>query len=103
MACCTVATAAKRAARRWSSSISSVVNELHRNRSSYHACFHSFVEKEANGSATFIAVVERPVIYVHANEGVSLTAVESAGKPHRVVESILPVIETVRNAFAQMS
>src|SRR3954470_22803217 len=103
MACCTVATAAKRAARRCSSSISSVVNELHRNRPSYHARFHSFVEKEANCSATFITVVERPVIHVHADERISLAAIESPRKSHRVIEGILAMIETVRDAFAQMS
>src|ERR1700682_5389815 len=102
MACCTVATAAKRAARRWSSSICSVVNELHRNRSRYHSGFDPFVQEEANSTTTPLAVIERPVIDVHTNKRVRLAAIESARETHRVVQRILAMVETVRDARAQM-
>src|SRR5688572_23703971 len=102
MACWTVATAANRAARRWSSSMSSVVNELHRHRASDDACFDSFVEKEADRLPPAIAVVERPVVHVHPDERVGLAPVEAASEAHRMIERILAVVESVRDAFAQM-
>src|SRR5688572_22088043 len=102
MACWTVATAANRAARRWSSSMSSVVNEFHRHRASNDACFDSFVEKEADRLPPAIPVVESPVVHVHPDESVGLTAVETASEAHRMVQRVLPVVESVRNAFTQM-
>src|ERR1700682_4452782 len=102
MACCTVATAAKRAARRWSSSISSVVNELHRNRSRYHSGFDPFVQEEANSTTTPLPIIERPVVDVHSNKGVCLAAIEPACEAHRVVKRVLPMVKTVRDARAQM-
>src|ERR1700694_131894 len=103
MACCTVATAAKRAARRWSSSISSVVNGLHRHRSRNHSRFDPFIEEEADSTATALAVVERPVVDVHPDKSVRLAAVEAARETHRVVQRVLPMVETVRDALAQMT
>src|SRR3979411_1920776 len=102
MACCTVATAAKRAARRWSSSISSVVNELHRHRSRNHSRFHSLVEEETDSPPARLAVIERPVVDIHPDERVRLAAIETAGETHRVIQRILPMVETVCDALAQM-
>src|ERR1700682_49572 len=102
MACCTVATAAKRAARRWSSSISSVVNELHRNRSRYDSGFDPFVQEEANRTTTPLAVIERPVIDVHTDKGVRFAAIQAARETHRVIQRELAMVKTVRDARAQM-
>src|ERR1700738_164262 len=102
MACCTVATAAKRAARRWSSSISSVVNELHRNRSRYHSGFDPFVEEEANSTTTPLAVMERPIVDVHADEGVRFATIQAAPEPHRVIQLVLARVKPVRDARPQM-
>src|SRR3982751_3744988 len=102
MACCTVATAANRAARRSSSATSSVVNELHRHGAGNDARLHAFVEEQADGRATALAVVEGPVIDVHADESVCLAAIEAAGEPHGVVERALSMIESVRDALAEM-
>src|SRR5688500_6600680 len=103
IACCTVATAAKRAARRWSSATSSVVNELHRHGTGDDSAFHTFVQKEANGSATALAVVERPFVDVHADESVRLPTVEPARKSHCMVQRILAVVEAVGDARAQVA
>src|SRR6267143_1033772 len=102
MACCTVATAAKRAARRWSSSISSVVNELHRNRSRYHSGFDPFVQEEANSTTTALAVIKRPVIDVHTDKGVGFAAIQAARETHRVIQRVLAMVKTIRDARAQM-
>src|ERR1700736_3713927 len=102
MACCTVATAAKRAARRWSSSISSVVNELHRHRSRNHSRFDPFIQEEADSTTTALAVVERPVVDIHPDEGVCLAAIEAARETHCVIQRVLPVVETVCDALSQM-
>src|SRR5687767_11414811 len=102
MACCTVATAAKRAARRCSSATSSVVNELHRNGAGDDAAFHALVQKKTDRLAPTLAVVESPGIHVHADEGVGLSAVEAASKAHCVVERLAAVIEAVGDARAQM-
>src|SRR5450759_5194338 len=102
MACCTVATAANRAARRSSSAMSSVVNELHRHRTCYHAGPDAFVEEEPDCRSAALAVIERPVVHVHPDERVGLAPIETARIAHRVVESILAVFEAVRNALAQV-
>src|SRR5688572_9140729 len=103
IACCTVATAAKRAARRWSSATSSVVNELHRDGTGDDSAFHTLVQKEADGGASALAVIERPIVDVHADEGVGLSAIETAREAHRVVERVLPVVEAVGDARAQVA
>src|SRR5438045_9388708 len=103
MACCTVATAANRAARRSSSATNSVVNELHCHRVGYDAGLDTLVEKKSNCRASTLAVVEGPVVDVHPDECVSLVAVESARKAHGVVERVFPVIEPVGNALAEMT
>src|ERR1700675_3694904 len=102
MACCTVATAANRAARRSSSATSSVVNELHRHRTCYHARPDAFVEEEPDRCPTAFAVVERPVIHVHPDERIGLSPVEATRKTHRMVQSVLAVIEAVRDALPKM-
>src|SRR6267143_2667397 len=102
MACCTVATAAKRAARRWSSSISSVVNELPRNRSRDHSGFDPFVQEEVNSTTTLLAVVERPVIDVHTDKGVGFAAIQAARDTHCVVQRVFPMVEAIGDARAQM-
>src|SRR6266568_9218532 len=103
MACCTVATAAKRAARRSSSATSSVVNELHRHRTRYHARLDAFIEEKANGRASAVAVVKRPVIDIHADELIGFAAIEPTRVTHRVVERVLAVIQTISDALAQVS
>src|ERR1700724_3350894 len=103
MACCTVATAANRAARRSSSATSSVVNELHRHRARYHARPDAFIEEEPYRSASALAVIECPVVDVHSNEGVGLASIESARIPHCVVERALPMVEPVGDALTQVA
>src|SRR6266849_4176938 len=102
MACCTVATAANRAARRSSSATSSVVNELHRHRTRYHAGPDAFLEEEPDCRPAALAVIERPVIHVHPDERVSLASVEATRKAHRMVQSAVAVIEAVRDALPKM-
>src|SRR3954471_21254131 len=102
MACCTVATAANRAARRSSSATSSVVNELHRYGARNDPRLHAFIEEQADGGAAALAVVEGPVIDVHADESVCLAAIEPAREPHGVVERALSMIESVGDALAEM-
>src|SRR3954471_10855658 len=103
MACCTVATAAKRAARRSSSPISSVVNELHRHRACDDARLDAFVEEKANGTSTALTIVERPIVDIHSHEGIGFSAVQAPRESHRVIECILAVVETIRDALAKMS
>src|SRR3954469_10281259 len=103
MACCTVATAANRAARRSSSAINSVVNELHRHRPGYDTRLDAFVEEKANGTAAALAVIERPVVDIHSYESVGFVAVEAPGVPHRVIQRVLAVVEAVGNALAEMA
>src|SRR5688500_2800277 len=103
IACCTVATAAKRAARRWSSATSSDVNALPRDGTGDDSAFHTLVQKESDGSASALAVIERPIVDVHADEGVGLSAIETTREAHRVVERVLPVVEAVGDARAQVA
>src|SRR5437588_86300 len=103
MACWTLATAANRAARLSSSATSSVVNELHRHRACDYARLDAFLEEKSNGLTSTLAVVERPVVDVHADECVSLLAIEVARVAHCVVERVLAVVEAVGDALAQMA
>src|SRR5258705_748730 len=103
MACCTVATAAKRAARRSSSSMSSVVNELHRHGARYDPRFHSFVEEEPDCCPPPIAIVERPVVHVHPDEGVGLAPIEAARVTHGVIQRALSVVQAIGDALAQVT
>src|SRR6202049_1423385 len=102
MACCTVATAANRAARRSSSATSSVVNELHRHRTRYYAGSDAFVEEEPDCRPAAITVIERPVIHVHPDERIGLTPVESTRKAHCMVQCVLAMIEAIRDALTKM-
>src|SRR5712671_7846716 len=103
MACCTVATAANRAARRSSSATSSVVNELHRHRPRDHTRADALVEEEPYRGASALAVIECPVVHVHSDERVGFAAIEPTCVSHRVIEGALPVIEPVCNALAQVA
>src|ERR1700687_5483829 len=100
MACCTVATAAKRAARCRSSSICSVLDDLHRNRSRYHSGFAPFVQEEANSTPPPLAVIERPVIDVHTDKRVRFAAIQTARETHRVIQRVLAMVKAVRDARA---
>src|SRR4051812_14364414 len=103
MACCTVATAAKRAARRSSSATSSVVNELHRDGTRDHTGPDSFVEEESDRFSAAITIIECPVVDVHADELVRFAAIEPSREAHGVVERALPVLEPECDALAQVS
>src|SRR3990170_7667206 len=103
IACWTVATAAKRAARRCSSVTSSVVNELHRHWTRDHTASHAFIQEQPNGGAPARAVVERPVIDVHPDERIRFAAVQPAGKAHGMIERFGAVIQSVRNAVPEMT
>ena len=61
------------------------------------------LEEESDGLAAALAVVERPVVDVHPDEGVGLRAVEAAGVLHRVVERTDAVLQSIRDAVAKMS
>src|SRR5258707_15774237 len=103
MACCTVATAANRAARRSSSATSSVVNELHRHRSRDHTRADTFVEEEPYRGASALAVIECPVVHVHSDERVGFAAIEPARVSHRMIEGALSMIEPVGDALPQVA
>src|SRR3982074_3505381 len=102
MACCTVATAANLAARRSSSATSSVVNELHRHRTRYHAGPDAFLEEEPDCRPAALAVVECPVVHVHPDERVSLAPIEAARKAHRMIQPPFGVIEAVSDTLPKM-
>src|SRR5690242_3208552 len=61
------------------------------------------LEKLSDGFAATRSVVERPVIYIHADERVGFGAVESSGKFHRMVESCAPMLQAVRDTVVQMA
>ena len=61
------------------------------------ACSHAALEEKANSLAAAIAVVERPVVDVHPDEGVGLGSIEAAGVLHRVVERAAPMLQSVRD------
>ena len=61
------------------------------------------LEEQANGVAAALAVVERPVVHVHADEGVGLGAIESAGVLHRVVERACSMLQSIRDTVVKMA
>src|SRR5258706_13228182 len=103
MACCTVATAANLAARRSSSATSSVVNELHRHRTRYHAGPDAFLQEEPDRCPAALAIVECPVIHVHPDERIRLASVEATRKPHRLAPRVLAAIGPVTDARLTVS
>ena len=60
-------------------------------------------EEEANGLPAALAVIERPVVDVHADEGVGLGAIEAASVLHRVVERSRPMLQSIRYAVVKMA
>src|ERR1700733_14412917 len=74
--------------------------EFYLKRGRHKARGGSARQKLANGAASFLAVIERPIVDVHANELVGELRVHIAGKLHGVIERGLAMFEGVANAIA---
>src|SRR6476469_5814575 len=79
------------------------VHELDRHGRLHQAGLDAALEEEAYGLAAALAVVEGPVVDVHADERVGLGAVEAARVLHCVVERSHTVLQSVCDAVAQMA
>ena len=74
-----------------------VADELHSNAVRDDAGFMSFLEKKAYGIASALAVIEGPLVDVHADEGVGAVGVEAASVLHCVGERMAPVLKAIRD------
>ena len=59
------------------------------------------VEEQPDRLPPAVAVVERQVVHVHADEPVGLRLVEPAAELHRVLERLVAMVERVRDAVVQ--
>ena len=64
----------------------SVFNELNLNGAGDDAFCDATFEEEADAFSASVAIVECPVIDVHADEGVGFRAVQTSGKLHGMVQ-----------------
>src|SRR5512143_4013650 len=78
----------------------SSVDELDRDGLADDAFFDTALKELLHRSATAVAVVERPVVHVHADEGVCLGPVETAGVLHRMIQSPGAMLQSIRDAAA---
>ena len=69
------------------------IHEFDRDRVVDEPALDTPLEELANGFSTTLAVIERPVVDVHANERVGALAFEAACELHRVVERGCPVLQ----------
>src|SRR5437762_13690268 len=58
-------------------------------------------EEFADGAASTLAEIERPIVDIHADKGVSLLLVETAAELQRIFQRRLPMGEAVLDAFLQ--
>src|SRR5688572_1081939 len=80
----------------------SVFHELDGDGAADEACRDSAFEEEPHGCPPAIAVVERPVVHVHSDEGVGLRSVETACVLHGVVQRLRSMLQSVRYAGAKV-
>ena len=78
------------------------LRELHGDGVRNEARLHAPFEEEPDRLASAIAVVEGPVVHVHAHKGVGLAAVESARVLHGVVEGRTAMLEREGDARAKV-
>src|SRR5688572_2379473 len=74
-----------------------VGDELHGHGMRDDACPMSLVEKESHGIASSVAVIEGPLVDVHADKGVGPLRVEAACVLHRVLEGIRAMLKPIRD------
>ena len=63
-----------------------LVEKFDRNGAGNNAALYPSLEKKANSLPAAVAVVEGPVIDIHAHEGVSLGSFEATSILHRVIK-----------------
>src|SRR5438270_8420062 len=73
----------------------SVVDELDSDRVWYHTSLDAATQEEANCFATLGPVVERPVIYVHADESVGVATLETSCKLHCMIKCVRPMRQPI--------
>src|SRR5512145_2774375 len=56
------------------------------------------IEQLADGPAASLAVVERPVVDVHADESAGPLAVETSRIPHCVIQGLRSMLQSIRDA-----
>src|SRR5262249_9798416 len=78
-----------------------LLHELHFRLVGDDAGLVTHVEQAAHGFAAVVAVVERALVYIHADELVGHAAVEITRKLHGVTERVLAMVESVLNAFRE--
>ena len=78
-----------------------LLHKLHVNGFGDDAGLVRLVQQSPDGFAATFAVVERPVIHVHADEFISERLIHVAGILQRVVESSRSVIERVTDALLE--
>src|SRR5919204_1043041 len=64
---------------------------------------HTAREELPDGASPGFAVVERPVVHVHADERIRLRPIQAARVLHGMVERGLSVLESIRDAFVQVT
>src|SRR5437868_12503687 len=76
------------------------VGELHRDRFADDSFVYSALKELSDRLAAPIAVVESPIVHVHADEGISFRAIEATRVLHRVVECADAMLKAVRYTVA---
>src|SRR6185437_13819606 len=62
------------------------------------SAFVSLTEEPPDGLAAFLAVIERPMVHIHAHELVREVAAHDAGELQRVLHRLGAMVEAVTNA-----
>src|SRR5262245_27946312 len=78
------------------------VDEFHVDRSLDDPSLDPPGQELTNGAASSVAVVERPVVHIHSDEGVGLGSLETTSVLHRVVERRRSMIQSIRDTVAKM-
>src|SRR5262245_9154057 len=78
-------------------SAAGLLHKLDSNPLLNQARFRATGEKPTHRLPALVAVVERPIVHVHAHERVSLRAIKTARELHRVIESSRSMVQAVRN------
>src|ERR1051325_8476882 len=81
----------------------SLIHELDGDRFCDQSALDTAFEEEANGASATVAVVQCPVVHVHADEGIGHGTLEPARVLHRMVQRAGPVLQAIRDAITKVS
>ena len=85
------------------SSSTSAVDELHGHRMRYDSGLDTAIQEQPDRLTTPLAVVESPVIDVHADEGIGVRSLQAPRVAHRVIEGTRPVLQSISDAVSQVT